>query len=144
MLDFDNELLRFGTCGTLIALYGLADGIARRRERGAPAGARPRWVKVVIFVSLLGFYALIGPTGGPLLDGLGNAAGLALALLAMGLRLASGAGRGRDLAPRLLFYLALPAAIGVPWGWLAFTLPAWAASLRSTRPAPVAAPASTD
>lgn len=150
---FEHELFRFGTSGTLIAIFGLADHLARRRSRGV-LPRRPRWLGLFFFTFVLAFYLLIEPTGGPLLAGWGNVAGIAAALLAAWTRFrqpASGsrrdlAGPGREpsltrgiaglrggsaseLSSRLAFYAALPAAVGVPWGWLVLTLPAWLASL---------------
>jgi hypothetical protein len=135
LLWFESDLVRFGTCGTLIALYGIANGFARRREALLhPDRAKlPLWLKLCFTASVLGFYLLIGPTGGPLLGGAGNVAGVALAVAAMAARV-RGVGRSRwglphDAAARMMFYFALPAAVGTPWGWLALTLPACAASL---------------
>jgi protein-S-isoprenylcysteine O-methyltransferase Ste14 len=132
--SFDSPLVRFGVTGTLIALFGLADRLARRAG-GEPlrAVARPpRWLGPVIFVSILVFYATIRPFGGAVLGGAGNVAGIALALLAMALRWASRHGvrgvRQPDVAVRMLFYVALPLAAGVPSGWLTLTLPAVATS----------------
>lgn len=151
---FDLELFRFGTCGTLITCYGIADHLARRRDsaRGA-VPRRPRGLSLFYFASVLAFYLLIGPTGGALLHGWGNLAGIAVALLAAwarlrqpggapdstraearpGSSLARGlagllGGRAAEISSRLVFYAALPAAVGVPWGWLVLTVPAWAAS----------------
>lgn len=149
MLPFEVELFRFGLCGTLIAAYGVADVLARRREgRARTVPKHAIGLKLVFTASLLGFYLLIAPTGGPLLGGAVNLAGIALAAVAMALRWrasvgapSKGAGARTGLpsktagsppdalAARMLFYVALPAATGVPWGWLVLTLPAWAASL---------------
>ena len=127
---YQHPILRFAISGTLITLYGVADHVARRAG-GDPLRARirqPRWLGVLIVVCVLGFYVTIRPFGGPVLGGLGNLAGLALAFVAMGLRLAQRPGLPRvrqgDVAARVLFYLALPIAAGVPSGLLTLTLPA--------------------
>lgn len=129
-MGFELALVRFGTSGTLIALYGLVDHLARRAG-GEPLRAEvrpPRGMAVVVFASLLGFYLLIRPLGGALADGWGNVAGVGLALAAMALRWRQRHGvrtvRQPEVAARMLFYVALPLATGVPWGWAALTLPA--------------------
>lgn len=127
MAFFELSLVRFGISGTLILLYGVADHLARRRAPGAPVPL-PRWLRPLIVVSISAFYLLIGPTGGALLGGWGNVAGIALVGVAAIYRHVA-AVRYPGLAARGLFYAALPLAVGVPWGWLALTLPAWAASL---------------
>src|SRR5262249_20898681 len=73
------------------------------------------------------FYALIGPTGGPLMGGWGNLTGIALVAFAIAVR-ASSSVRHPELAGRSLFYVALPLATGTPWGLLALSLAACAAS----------------
>ena len=70
---FDIALVRFGVSGTLIALYGAADALARRSagiSRHAES-ATPRWVHLAIFASITLYYVLIQPFGGALLAGLG-------------------------------------------------------------------------
>jgi protein-S-isoprenylcysteine O-methyltransferase Ste14 len=127
---FDDAMVRFAASGTLIGLYGVADYLAARREPdlGWPRIKVKGWVKATIFTSILAYYALIGPWGGSLAGGAGNLAGIGLAVTAMVLRylLRRRTGRIRHpaIAARMLFYLALPLAVGVPWGWLALTLPA--------------------
>ena len=124
---FDLAWVRFCLAGTLITAFWVADLLARR-ARGTPRGpAAPRWVKPLIFASVLGFYALIGPTGGALLGGIGNVAGIAGAALACVARHRQ-AVRYPDLGARSLFYLAWPLAVGAPWGLLALSLPALASS----------------
>lgn len=124
---FDQPMLRFATSGTLITLYLIADLLARRgRPRIAPKP--PHWVHPAVFVSLTAFYLLIKPTGGPLAGGYGNLAGIAMVLVACAMRFASQV-RYPELAGRGLLYLALPLAVGVPWGWLALSLPACVMSL---------------
>jgi protein-S-isoprenylcysteine O-methyltransferase Ste14 len=59
--------------------------------------------------------------------GLGNVAGGVLGVLAAALRFSRGV-RYPQLAGRCLLYLALPLAVGAPWGWLVLTLPAWITS----------------
>ncbi len=127
---FDQAVVRFATCGTLILLYGITEGLARRGGSGPdrPGVPPPRWLKPGSFAALGGFYLLIGPTGLALAGGWGNAAGIALAATAMALRYAVRRGvptlRQPTVAARMLFYAALPLATGVPWGWLVFTAPA--------------------
>lgn len=131
---FDSALFRFGVSGTLIALYGAADAFARRAAGVTKhhEAASPRWVHPAIFVFITLYYLLIKPYGGPLLGGWGNLAGVLLVLLAMGLRWRARHGargvRYPAMGTRLLFYFALPLAVGVPLGWLALTLPACAIS----------------
>jgi protein-S-isoprenylcysteine O-methyltransferase Ste14 len=133
-LGFELALVRFGTSGTLIALYGLVDHLARRAGgESLRASVRPpRWMAAVVFASLLGFYLLIRPLGGALADGWGNVAGIGLAFVAMALRWRQRHGartvRQPEVAARMLFYVALPLATGVTWGWAALTLPAIVAS----------------
>ena len=134
MFDFDLALWRFGTTGTLIALYGAVDAMARRRGgRQIPPVPAPRWLRPAIAGSIIAFYLLIGPAGGALFGGAGNAAGIALAALAMlarwRTRLGSRRVRHASMSARMLFYLALPIAAGVPWGLAALTLPACAVSI---------------
>jgi hypothetical protein len=130
---FDLPLMRFGTSGTLILFYGLVDGWARRAGSIRPArlpGAA--WMRGTLLVSILLFYLLIGPAGSAMWHGLGNVAGIALAGLAMTLRFSTRHGDPRvrypEVATRVLFYAALPLAVGVPLGWLALTVPAAATS----------------
>ncbi len=138
MLDvsslFDLPWVRFATSGTLIGLYALADWTARRftrRDPGPPIHAPP-WVHGCVVVSVLAFYALIGARGGSLAGGWGNGAGVAAALGAMALRVGLRDGTRRVRYPataaRLLFYAALPPAVGVTLGWAVLTLPAFALS----------------
>lgn len=127
---FDSALFRFGVSGTLILFYSLADTFARRSAGvGRHAEhASPRWVHPAIFVSITAYYCLIKPFGGPIAGGLGNALGIALVFAAMALRwkVRRGAANVRypATATRMLFYFALPLAVGVPLGWIALTLPA--------------------
>jgi protein-S-isoprenylcysteine O-methyltransferase Ste14 len=127
---FQNPIVRFGTSGTLITLYSVADHMARRAGRDPlRAGVKqPRWLGVLIIVCVLAFYGTIRPWGGPVLGGAGNIAGIALALVAMTLRWRNRMGatsvRQPEVATRMLFYVALPFAAGVPSGLLTLTLPA--------------------
>ena len=130
----ESALVRFALSGTLIACYGAVDALARRRDAAPrePELHMPRWVHPAIFVSITAFYLLIRPFGGPLAGGWGNALGLALALLAMVLRWRA-IRPGTDVryprtGARVVFYVALPIAVGVPLGLLALTLPACALS----------------
>lgn len=145
---FDMAMVRFGTSGTLILVYGLADGFARRAAGAGPQRLpESRGMRVLLFVSITAFYVLIGPAGGPIAGGLGNLAGILLVVTAALLRIATRHGHPRvrypQVATRVLFYIALPLAVGVPFGWLALTLPATAASafvsIRADREAGVAA-----
>ncbi len=130
MTLFDQALWRFATSGTLVLLYGVTEGFARRGGAGAdrPGVPPPRWLKPGSFVALGGFYLLIAPTGEALAGGWANGAGVVLALAAMGFRLAARRRVARlrhpTTAARMLFYAALPLAVGVPWGWLVLTTPA--------------------
>ena len=130
MIPFDQAIVRFATCGTLLLLYGLAETVARRGDPGPdrPGVPPPRWLKPASFVVIGAFYLLIAPTGGAIAGGLGNLAGLALAGAATVLRLAVRRGvegvRHPVVAVRMLFYAALPLAVGVPWGWAVLTAPA--------------------
>ena len=130
MTLFDEAMFRFGTSGTLLLLYGITEGIARRSGSGAdrPGVPPPRWLKPASFVFITAFYLLIAPTGSALLGGWGNVAGIALAGVAMALRHAVRRGvpnlRHPTVAARMVFYAALPLAVGVPWGWAVLTLPA--------------------
>jgi protein-S-isoprenylcysteine O-methyltransferase Ste14 len=131
---FDLAWHRFACSGTLLGLYGLVEWWIRRRGVGSdrPGIPVPRVVKLGSAVALGVFYLLIGPAGGAMAGGWGNLAGIAVALMAMALRYAvrhgvSGA-RHPATATRLLFYAALPLAVGVPWGWMALSVPAFALS----------------
>ena len=128
MALLENALFRFSLSGTLILVYMVADLWARKRQPQRARRKAPRWMHPLIFTSLTAYYVLIGPTGGPLAGGLGNLAGVLLALAAMALRAAAPV-RYPDLSARSLFYIALPIAVGVPWGLLALSLPACAASV---------------
>ncbi|MFN8589385.1 MAG: hypothetical protein U0704_16455 [Candidatus Eisenbacteria bacterium] len=131
---FDHDLVRFATSGTLIALYGAVDH-ASRRAGGDPLRARvkpPRWLAPLIFTSVLVFYLTIRPSGGAWWNGAGNLLGVALAAAAMALRWRTRRGSARlrmpDVAARMLFYAALPMAVGSWPGVLALTFPALLAS----------------
>jgi protein-S-isoprenylcysteine O-methyltransferase Ste14 len=127
---FDDAFWRFATSGTLLGLYGLTEVVARRAGAGddRPGVPPPGWLKPASWIFITAFYLLIQPTGGALAGGAGNLAGIVLALVAMGLRYEVRNGvpgvRHPATATRLLFYTALPLAVGVPWGWLALSLPA--------------------
>jgi protein-S-isoprenylcysteine O-methyltransferase Ste14 len=130
---FENPWVRFSISGTLILIFGLVDAASRRARPASHSPVPvPAWIRTLIFVSLTAFYALIGPTGGALAGGLGNLLGILAAFGAMAVRHATRLGSARLRQPataaRLLFYAALPAAVGTPWGWLVFTVPALAAS----------------
>jgi len=127
---FEHPVVRFATSGSLITCYGIADVLVRRLTKTeAPARMRLR-IRVAIAASIAAFYCLIGPAGGPLLAGAGNAAGIALVGLAIAVRSSRAIPRA-ELAGRCIFYLALPLAVGVPWGFAVMTLPACALSLYS-------------
>ena len=127
----ESAATRYSISGTLITLYMLAELLARRR-RPAHGVPPPRWVHPVVGASLTAFYLLIGPTGGALLGGGGNLAGLAFAFAACGLRFARDV-RYPEIAGRCLLYVALPLAAGTPWGLLALSLPACATSIACAR-----------
>src|SRR5262245_41120653 len=101
---FDNAWLRFAISGTLITGYMLCDWRAHRRGEAPASGHATRWTRIAGFISLTAFYLLIRPTGGPLLDGFGNLAGIALALIACAWRLRARARLGEAMA-RGMFYL---------------------------------------
>lgn len=133
-MNFEWDLFRFGTSGTLIGLYGAVDHAARR-SGSDPMRSRvkaPRWLAPIAFCSVLAFYLTIRPYGGAWAGGAGNLAGIALALAAMAMRWRTRRGiaslRQPDVAARVLFYAALPAAVGSALGWLVLTLPALAMS----------------
>lgn len=136
---FEHAMWRFAISGTLILFFGIADRMAARRgpKRAVPS---PKWKKPLIFASITAYYLLIKPAGGELLGGAGNVAGLVLVGLAIALRL-SRAVIFPELAGRALFYIALPIAVGVPWGLLALSLPAVASSLWVARRELAEAPA---
>ena len=126
---FESATNRFIVSGSLITLYLIADVAARRRERVPSIASRaPRWLHPLVIVAVCAYYALIGPTGGSLAGGRLNLAGLVLAAAAGALRF-SRVVRFPALGARGLLYLALPAAVGTPWGWLVLTLPAGIASV---------------
>jgi hypothetical protein len=126
--------------GTLITCYALADLLASRRARGVREAAVPRGLRMFVAVAMLGYYALIGPTGGPLLGGFGNLAGIGVVLGAIALRWSVMPHAG--IAGKALCCAGLPIATGVPWGIVVLTLPAVAASIFWWRRARVAAAAS--
>jgi protein-S-isoprenylcysteine O-methyltransferase Ste14 len=127
---FDQAMIRFGTSGTLLLLYGLTEALARSDGAGSdrPGIPPPRWLKPASLVAISAFYLLIAPAGSALAGGWGNLSGIALAALAIGLRLAVRRGvpslRHPTVGVRMVFYAALPLAVGVPWGWLVLTGPA--------------------
>jgi len=143
----ENPWFRFALSGTLITVYMVADVWMRRREPARARIAAPRWKHPLIFASLTAYYLLIEPTGGPLAGGLGNLAGLALVAVAVAMRMAAPV-RYPELGARSVFYVALPIAVGVPWGLLALSLPACAASayacLRAERSAAASPEAAAD
>jgi hypothetical protein len=147
---FESSLVRFCLSGTLILVFAAADAWLRRRIPAPVRVAPPRWMHAVVGASLLGYYALIAPTGGALLGGAGNLLGIALVAGAIAMH-ASRHVRYPDLASRSLFYVALPIAVGVPWGLLVLSLPACAASVyccaraeRLARAAPAVTPAAPE
>ncbi len=129
---FDQSMWRFACSGTLLLIYSLGELASRRAGAAAdrPGVPMPAVTKVAGFVSLGVFYALIGPTGGALWNGWGNLIGIVAAVTAAGLRYVVRHGvegvRHPTVALRMLFYTSLPLAVGVPWGWVALTLPAYA------------------
>lgn len=125
-------MLRYGLSGSLITLYLVADLLARRARGPRRTPHPPGWLHPLVFVSVTAFYLLIGPLGGALWGGTGNLAGIALVLAACVLRFSRGV-RYPELGARGLLYVALPLAVGVPWGWLALSLPAGVASVLVTR-----------
>ena len=126
---FESPVNRFIVSGSLITIYLAADVAARRRGDVAFATpAPPRWLHPLVVVAVFAYYALIGPTGGALGAGFVNLGGIALAGAA-GLLRFSRAVRFPALGARGLLYLALPAAVGTPWGWVVLSLPACVASV---------------
>lgn len=138
-MSLDHATTRFALSGTLITLFALADWIAHRSGGRTPRHAMPRAAKVVIFLSIGAFYALIGPAGGPIAGGLGNLAGAGLALIVLIARVAIPGARAALLA-RAGFYVALPIAVGVPWGLAALSLPALALTAWTLRQPEVPTP----
>lgn len=128
----DHAVVRFSISGTLITLYMLAELFARRRRAARWAPPPPRWVHPLVGLSVTAFYLLIAPTGGALFGGFGNLAGAAFALAACGLRFARDV-RYPEIAGRCLLYVALPLAVGVPWGLAVLSLPAAATSIWCAR-----------
>lgn len=129
---FDSVWIRFSVSGMLILLYGLVEGYARRLSDPQPEKIKVKgawWTHAAIFVAMSAYYALIAPFGGPLAGGLWNLVGVGLVGCAMAFRVVTARGSTRLRHPvtaaRLLFYTALPLAVGVPFGWLALTLPAF-------------------
>ena len=129
-MTLEQPILRFAITGTLIMFYSATDHLSRLAGRD-PLRARvrqPRWVAPVIILFVLVFYSTIRPLGGPILHGWGNLAGILLAFAAMTLRWLHRSGapnvRQPDVAARMLFYVALPFAAGVPSGLLTLTFPA--------------------
>lgn len=125
---FESATWRFVMSGTLITCYAIADILATRRARGTPAAAVPRGLRVFVGVAMLGYYALIGPTGGALLGGIGNLVGIGVVLGAIVLRW-SGTLRYPGVAGKALCCAGLPIAVGVPWGILVLSLPTLAAAM---------------
>lgn len=110
----------------LLAGWGFAEGIGSLLgSRRARSGRRPRWSHFLGFASLAVFYALIARQGGALWEGFGNQVGWITCGLAMALRL------GARLLPlrhpgvvlRIVFFAALPLAVGAPRAWFALSVP---------------------
>jgi hypothetical protein len=125
---FDLVWVRFAVSGTLILCFVIADRLASRGRPSRSHGATPRWVTPVMWVSIGAYYLLIRPTGGNLLGGAGNLAGVGLCLASFVMRSARDV-RYPELGSRGLFYLALPIAVGVPWGLVVLSAPALGASV---------------
>ena len=125
---FDLRWVRFALSGTLILGFGIANWLAARGRAPRSSAATPRWVTPLMWASIAGYYLLIGPTGGALFGGVGNLAGLGLCAASFLMRMARDV-RYPELGSRSLFYLALPLAVGVPWGLLVLSLPAIVASV---------------
>jgi len=127
---FDQAMVRFATCGTLLLCYGAIETLARRGGSGPdrPGVPPPHWLKPASIAIVGAFYLLIGPTGLAVAGGWGNAIGVAVAAAAMALRYAVRHGvsgvRQPAVAARMVFYAALPLATGTLWGWLVLTVPA--------------------
>ena len=120
--------VRFLVASALLAGYGVAELLARVsawRDR-PPRVRRPLWSHLLGFVSMLGFYGLIGTDGRAVLAGHGNSIGVALAVLAMVLRFTwrrGGPLPEPDLVARMLLFAALPLAVGSPRSVIALTVP---------------------
>src|SRR5262245_40994747 len=127
---FDQSWVRFAISGTLLLAFSVIDHQASRHRPARSRAAAPRWMKPLIFLSIGAYYLLIGPTGGALLGGAGNVAGLILCVASFAMRLAPDV-RYPELGSRSLFYFGLPIAVGVPWGLAVLSLPAIVASVLS-------------
>ena len=126
----EHAWVRFVAASLLLSAYEAVDTLARfasRRNR-PPEPRTPRWARFVSFAALTFFYVILGREGGSMLGGIANRAGFLLAFLAMGLRFATRNGTGPVRHPqqsaRVLFFAALPLALGAPHAWLILTLPA--------------------
>jgi len=132
MLDlaglFELSMVRYAISGTAILGFGIANRIASRTRSPRSHAATPRWVTPLMWTSIGAYYLLIAPTGGPIFGGAGNLVGLLLCVVSFVMRSAPGV-RYPELGSRSLFYLALPLAVGVPWGFLVLSLPAIVASV---------------
>lgn len=129
---FERAWVRFAVSGTLILGFAIANHLAARGCAPRSHAATPRWVSPLMWLSIGAYYLLIGPTGGALLGGAGNLAGIGLCAASFVMRSARDV-RYPELGSRSLFYLALPLAAGVPWGLAVLSLPALAASVWCSR-----------
>ncbi len=89
---------------------------------------------VLLTVTLLVFYGFIRPAGSALASGAVNLVGIGAVLMALAIEQFGPLPRALVLG-RALFYLALPIAVGVPWGLAVLSLPTVAAGFWVNRKA---------
>jgi hypothetical protein len=150
---FEHAWVRFMAMGLLLSAWELGNlfaWLASRNSRtfAPPMPPTPRWEHFVRFAAITMVYVLLGREGGPMLGALANQIGLAVALLAVVIRIATRHGstllRYPQLAARLLFFAALPAALGAPHAWLVLTLPMAIVAVTAARRADAMLVASPD
>jgi len=139
--------------GLLLSAWELGDLFARLASRKSRRLAPPmppsaRWEHFVRFAAITMVYVLLSREGGAMLGDVVNLIGLTVALLAVVIRIATRHGstvlRYPHLAARLLFFAALPAALGAPHAWLVLTLPMVIVAVTVARRADAMLAASSD